>query len=331
MQHNGVFAPVPFPGHPLAIAVDDNTVYVATHRAADGTPGVSSHVYAFNQHGSLIADFRVKGQDDPIQGVSGLAVDGDGLLYVVDQSPFRVITLDPRTSQQELYAELPDVPLCGGGDTIQCSEASVDRPAAPINCAFDMHGNLYVGDLQQALIWRIPPGGGDAEVWFTWNEWDSIFGPNTVRFLDEHTMLVAVSAYKLMNPSELPTARGRLYTITIDEAGNPQEPELFWEGTQDGDTPDGFAVSEQGNVYVALAVGNQVLVLGPDGREIKHVGNDPFQREIPFNLPGSVAFFKNRLLVTNQVFLGGPLDQQVVFSMPVYERGKELYRPVIGS
>lgn len=327
-----LFAVVPFPGHPLGIAVDDGTIYVATHRQADGAPGVASHIYAYNRYGDTIADWTIEGQTDPIQGLSGLALDAEGVLYVVDQSPSRVITLNPRTGEQHPYAELPDVPLCG--DTTpdgSCSAAGTDRPAAGINLVFGPDGHLYIGDLQQALIWRVPPGGGTGEVWYTSRTWDSLFGPNTVRFINENTLLVAESAHGLLDPADLPTAKGRLYTMDILPDGSPGTPELFWEGTRDGDTPDGFAISENGNVYVALAVGNQVLMLDRHGREIKRFGNHPFPQEIPFDLPGGVAFFDNCLLVTNQVFLGGPLDHQVVFSLPTYERGRELFRPEIGS
>jgi sugar lactone lactonase YvrE len=328
--HTEVFATVPFPGHPLGIVADGDTLYVGTHRTATGEPGVPSHVYAYNRHGEITQDWTIEGQTETGQGITGIALDHDGVLYIVDQAPSRVITLDPRTGKQRLYAELPDVPLCEGEPDGACSAAATDRPAQPINLCFDAEGNLYVGDLTQAAIWKIPNGGGSAEVWYTASDLDSLFGPNSVAFLDHgRTLLFADSAHGLLDPANLPTAKGRLYTLAINPDGTPGERKLFWEGTRDGDTPDGFTIGASGNVYVALAVGNQLLALNPQGEEIVRVpdARHADKLDVPYNLPGGVTFWGKRLMVTNQVFLGGPASSQVIFSLNVHEQGKAPYRP----
>jgi len=328
-----VFASVPSPGHPLGIATaDDGTVYVGTHQAA-GEPNVPSKVFAFDQHGKVVQEWQIDGQAENGQGITGIALDADGVLYIADQTPARVVTLDPRTGEQKVYAELPDVELCSaGGQPGACSEAATDRPSQPINLAFGPDGNLYVGDLTQAAIWRISPGGGSAEVWYTAADLDSLFGPNTVKFLDRgRTLLFADSATGLQDPANLPTAKGRLIKLTVNEDGSPSERETFWEAQGDGETPDGFAVGESGTVYVALAVANTLAVISPDGAEITRVPLTPEQnaeRKVPFDLPGGVSFFGRKVLVTNQVFLGGD-GKPVVFSIDVHEGGKALFRPHI--
>lgn len=324
-----VFAEVPFPGHPLGIAVDGRTVYVGTHHDISGQPGVPSHVYAYTVHGEITADWTIEGQAASGQGIAGMALDHDGRLFIVDQAPARIIVLDPKTGGQELYAEIPDVPLCGGGAPDGgCSAAGTDRPAQPINLCFGASGDLFVGDLTQAAIWRVPPGGGSAEVWYTHPDLDSLFGPNTVRFLNSRTLLFADSAYGLLDGADLPTAKGRLYTLEIGPDGKPGRRKLFWEGTAAGETPDGFAIGQSGNVYIAAAVANLLLILGPDGREISRIPTSQKQ-DVAFDLPGGVAFLDSQLLVTNQAFLGGPQSHQVVFTINVHERGKRLYRPRI--
>lgn len=330
--HAEVFSEVPFPGHPLGIAVDRGTVYVGTHRTAAGEPDVPSHIYAYDCNGEITADFTIEGQAEAGQGIAGIALDHDGVLYIVDQAPSRIIRLDPRTGEQSLYAELPDLPLCSGEPDGSCTLSKTDRPAQPINLCFDPEGNLYVGDLTQAAIWRVPNGGGTAEVWYTAADLESLFGPNTVRFLDHgKTMLFSQSAHQLLDPDKLATARGRLYTLKVGRDGRPGRRELFWEGGP-GETPDGFAVSRSGNVYVALAVADTLLVLGPDGREITRIPATPDRnenRQVPFDLPGGVAFYGDDILVTNQAFLGGPATHQVILSVAVHERGKRLFRPRI--
>lgn len=328
--HADVFSEVPFPGHPLGIAVDRDTVYVGTHRTATGQPGVPSHIFAYDCHGEVTADFTIQGQAETGQGIAGIALDHDGVLYIVDQAPSRIITLDPRTGEQSLYAELPDVPVCSGMPDGTCTLSKTDRPAQPINLCFDPEGNLYVGDLTQAAIWRVPNGGGNAEVWYTAADLESLFGPNTAHFLDHgKTVLFSQSAHGLLDPDKLATASGRLYTLEVGRDGKPGRRKLFWEGGP-GDTPDGFAVGRSGNVYVALAVANTLLVLGPDGREIMRIPTTPENndnRQVPFDLPGGVAFYGEHLLITNQAFLGGPGAHQVILSIPVHERGKGQFRP----
>jgi len=327
-----VFANVPYPGHGLGIAVDRDTVYVATHHDINGGPNVASHVYAYNKHGEITGDWTIEGQAATGQGLSGVALDHDGILYLVDQAPARVITLDTATGEQDLYAEIPDAPLCAGSTPDgECTEASTDRPGQPINLAFSPDGDLYIGDLTQAAIWRVPAGGGSAEVWYTSPDLDSLFGANTVRFLTPNLLLFADSAHGLLDPNNLPTAKGRLYTLEITPDGKPGRRDLFWEGAE-GETPDGFAIGESGNVYVALAVANTLLVLSPEGQEITRVPATPEdneQMDPPFDLPGGVAFLGQHLLVTNQKFFGGPASHDVIFKINVHERGQALYRPRI--
>ncbi|WP_233520440.1 hypothetical protein [Prauserella sp. PE36] len=75
-----------------------------------------------------------------------------------------MIALDPKTGEQRTYATFHQVKsLC------------VDAPALVLvtQCAigdgvtFGKDGSMYITDVAQALIWRVPPGGGEAEVWFS--------------------------------------------------------------------------------------------------------------------------------------------------------------------
>ncbi len=111
--------------------------------------------------------------------------------------------------------------------------------------------------------------------------------------------------------------------------GTPGELEVFWEG-RPIDGPDGFAIARSGNVYVALAGANQILVLSPDGEELDRVPATPIenqQQEVPFDTPASVAFLGEHALVTNHSFFTGTEDHWVVFDVFAGEEGLPLYRP----
>lgn len=330
-----LFTKIPTPpGYPEGIVVsDDNTVYVGTHRDGTTDPTVPSRVYAYNKDGKLKKEYVIKGQTPNKQGILGMALDGKGDLYILDRDPARVIRLNPKTGQQTTYATFRDVQPCVNGQPQQnCSGESENREAFPDDLVFAPDGTLYVTDIQQALIWRIPPGGGKAEIWYTHPDLDSIFGPNGIRFADNgKTLIFAQTLHGITDPNEMFNGAGRLYKITIQPDGSPGKRTLLWEG-KIGEAPDGFAISKSGNIYMALALPGALLVLSPDGKEILRTPATPEENEklpIPYNTPANVAFFGKQVLVTNQAFLGGPPEHQVVFKVNVNEEGKKLFRPFI--
>ncbi|WP_171987736.1 SMP-30/gluconolactonase/LRE family protein [Streptomyces sp. MP131-18] len=335
-----VFAAVPYPGHPEGIAVErDGTVYVGTHQAIDGGPHSPSRVFAYDRHGRLKHTYVIRGQAPQGQGLVGMALDGEGLLYLLDRNPARVVTLDPRTGRQRSYATFADVPPCAAGRPVtNCSATSGDRPAFADDLAFAPNGTLYVTDIEQGLIWRIPPGGGAAEVWFTDPRLESVFGPNGIRFVDHgRTLMFAQSLHNVSDPEDIFEGTGRIYTLPIQPDGGPGRLGLFWEGDEPGEGIDGFAIGRSGRVYAALALPNHnsLLVLDKHGREIERISTDESAShpscqpaDIPFDAPASVAFTPGHsILVTNQAYFGGPPENQVVLRAQVGEPALPLFRP----
>lgn len=325
-----VFARIGAPGHPEGIAVDtDGTIYVGTHTGlVSGDPGPSK-VFAFTPDGELLREYTIEGQDlDDTHGILAMAFDADGVLYIADRNPGRIVTLDPATGEQDTYATFADVPPCDGEPDGACSATQADLEDFADYPVFAPDGTMYVTDLEQALIWRVPPGGGEAEVWFTDPALEGVFGPNGIQFLDDgDTLLFAQTGS--MPPGTTDAATGRLYTLPIEDDGSPGEMEPFWEGGP-VDGPDGFAIAESGNVYVALAGANQLLALSPEGEELARVPGTPVEnqlQEVPFDLPASVAFDGERVLVTNQSFFTSNPDNWAVLDVFVGETGRALFRP----
>lgn len=330
-----VLTRVPSPGQPEGIVVDtDGTIYVSTHNHGNGDADAPSKVFAFDGDGELLREYEIELQaDDEDHGILQMAFDADGLLYVLGRNPAHVFTLDPATGDQEVYGTFADVPPCAAaGEDEPCSDTVSDLAAFPDYPVFAPDGTMYVTDLEQALIFRVPPGGGEAEVWFTDARLESVFGPNGIQFLaDGETLLFAQTGS--LPPGTDDAGTGKLYTLPVADDGTPGELELFWEG-QPVDGPDGFAIAESGNIYVALAGANQVLVLSPDGEELDRVPATPLdnqQQEIPFDTPASVAFLGQRALVTNQSFFTGTEDNWAVFDVFAGEEGLPLYRPDLAA
>ncbi|WP_085910658.1 MULTISPECIES: SMP-30/gluconolactonase/LRE family protein [Pseudonocardia] len=325
-----VFAEIPAPGHPEGITVaDDGTVFVGTQQHVSEPHTGPSKIFAFDQSGELRREYVIEGQDPRHgAGIVGMAQDGDGVVYALDRYPQRVIALDPATGEQSDYATFTQVKsLC-----VQASALTlVTQCAIPDGLNFGPDGSLYVTDVAQALIWRIPPGGGEAEVWFSDPRIESVFGANGIEFVDENTIMFAQSLTGPLDGVPPRPDTSRLYTIGIEPDGSAGELELFWE-SRPADGIDGFAIAESGNVYAALAFANAVVVVSPDGREIARNPANPVENlalDVPMDDPASVAFSGDRVLVTNHtLFIGNPASW-VVYDVHAGEPGRAQFRPQV--
>ena len=333
-----VFAHVPAPGSPEPVVVAPNgTVYVGTNqfgKGSDADAHAPSRIFAFSPSGRLVRTYVLRGQPlDEDHGVQGLAQDGDGLLYVLDRSADpRVVTIDPVTGEQRRYASFADVPTCSAtGGRTGCSATANDGAAGPDYAAFGPDGTLYVTDIDQALIWRVPRGGGPAEVWFTDARLESVYGPNGIGLLaDGRTLLFVNSA---SNPRGGDPTTGRLYRLPIRPGGGPGTLSKLWE-SRPADGPDGFALGRSGRIYLALASASQMVVVAPDGHEVARFPATPVQNQampVPFDGPASVAFAGRRVLVTNQGFPETDERHWAVLDVFVGERGLPLRRPFVRS
>ena len=326
-----VFARVPSPGQPEPIAIGpDGNIYVGTNQLGKGDAADQpSRIFVFADDGRLIRSIVLRGQKlDEDHGIQGLAFDGDGLLYALDRAHDpRVVVIEPDTGRQSDYARFRDVPPCSPARTADCSATVNDAEAIPDYATFGPDGSLYVTDLEQALIWRVPPGGGRAEVWLTDASFENIFGPNGLAFLgDGRTMMLALSA---QSPAAGNPTVGRLITFPVRPDGRPGELRSFWE-SRPADGPDGFAVGRSGTIYLALAAANQLAVISARGEETARVPATPIENralEVPFDGPGSVAFLGNRLLVTNHSFLAGNSRSWAVLDVFAGEPGLALQQP----
>src|SRR4051812_36312813 len=107
-----LFAPVPAPGAPEPVVIaPDGTIYTATLNAESGDTKAPSKVFAFTPDGKLKRAYDISGQDLSAEhGITGMAMDADGALYIGSLAPPAIYRLDPRTGQQTTYATLRDVP-----------------------------------------------------------------------------------------------------------------------------------------------------------------------------------------------------------------------------
>jgi hypothetical protein len=328
-----VIALMPSPGYPaLSLVGPDGTIYVGSFEnpAGDSLP---SKVFAFAPDGHIIRSYTVPGQDLAAEhGVQVAAMDADGVLYLLDQHPARILTLDPRTGKFGYYGSFHDVPGCSAsGRTSDCSDTILDNEPEPDYGAWGTDGSLYVTDYTQGLIWRVPRGGGNAEVWFTSPVIDGgLFGPAGLVLLPDHrTLLFSTGTNGPTTIGSNPTAGG-LYKVKIAPSGKAYGLTKLWESGP-REAPDGFAVSGAGNIYLTLVgpAANQIVEVSPTGSELARYPS-PLQNatmSVPFDEPSSAQFSGQSLIVTNQSYIAGDTSHMALLDVYAGEPGQPIFVP----
>jgi SMP-30/Gluconolactonase/LRE-like region len=327
-----VFTRVGQPGQPEPIAIGpDGLVYVGTNQLGHGDADAPSKVFAYSPAGELVREYVIEGQPlDQSHGIQGLLFDEGGYLYALDRSATpRVIRIDPATGEQQDYATFRDVPPCSQNPAVQCSQTVLDGPAGPDYGTFAPDGTMFVTDIDQGLIWRVRRGGGDAEVWFSDPRLESLYGPNGIQFMSDGRTLLFVNTAS--NPAAGNSLTGRLYTLPVQADEGPGPLTQVWESLP-LDAPDGLAIARSGNVYVALAGSNQVVMLSPQFTEVARTPSSPIanqDEEIPMDGPGSIVFFGESLLVSNHSPIAGNPQSWAILDVFAGEEGLPLHYPLI--
>ncbi len=254
---------------PRGVAVDKNgTVYVTdtgnnrirkitadgtvTTLAGSGAPGVGGGGLADGPGAQ--AQFR-----EPI----GIAVDGDGNVYVADSGNNRIrkITPDGRVST------LAGSGSPGAGDFADGPGASA-RFNAPRGIAVDTAGNIYVADTLNQRIRKITPDGVVSTLAGAGDQGTADGSTSTARFSNPDGIAVDGSG----NIYVTDNASFRVREVTaggavIDVAGNAREG--FTDGSPESaqfDFPAGVALDRAGNLYVADAQNNRIRKILPFSR-----------------------------------------------------------------
>lgn len=300
---------IPEPGQPEGLAIRDGLVYVGTHTSLVNAHRIEpSKIFVYDLDAQPVRSFTVEGQNlSAAHGVLGMTFDGEGRLYVADRNPPRILRFDLTTDPpvQQTYATIPILPSCGALTPEPCSPTLLDQAPFPDDIAFDAAGNLYVTDLEAATIYRVAPGGGEAEIWFQDARLDGVFGPNGISVgPDGQTLYFALS----LSQDAATAGLGLIYTLPLVDDPGPDDLEIFHAfGPADG--PDGIRFGASGRLYAALAGTNGVAILEPDGTEFMRFPATPVDnnlQEVPYDLPASVRFDgRGSLLVANQSFFLG--------------------------
>jgi gluconolactonase len=245
--------------HPEGIAIaPEGTVFAG---------GESGQIYAIDAGGTLKEIANTGGF------ALGIALDGDGRLYVCDDGRSSVLRVERSTGEVEEFAS-----GLGG--------RSMHTPNWP---AFDERGNLYVSDsggwnAADGLIWVIRPGRRL-----------EIFSDEAVDF--PNGLAVSPDGSRLYVAESTP---GKLVEIPINDDGSAGPRRVLCElGLV---VPDGVAVAGDGSIVVACYRPDAILRWSA-GDGIDVLASDP--QGTVLNAPTNIAFTGDELDVAILPNLGG--------------------------
>jgi len=329
-----VLALVGKPGFPARAYVAPNRrIYEGTYANPLGGHQ-RSRVREYTGNGTLLRSWSVPGQNlSGGQGVQVASSDARERLVLLDRDPARALLLDPRRNTHKFrrYARFPDLAPCQPGTTgPDCSPTLGDEPPVPNYAAWGRDGALYVTDYLQAVIWRVPPGGGEPRVWLGDPRLDgSEFGTTGIVLAPDHRTLLVMQQSSAGGADGNPTT-GKLFEVRIRRHHRPGELQPIWE-SQPVDGPDGFAIARSGRIYAALTGSNQIAVIGRDGSDVERFPETPQSGDngspVPFDSPSSVMFKGTRLMVANQAFFSGDPAHQAILDLEAGERGVPEFIP----
>lgn len=268
--------PVIDQGHPMGVAVRNETAYAATgmwvgsdfldNRPPTRGGAVYSYPLAGAPHAQPAITWRLQ---DPTDEQMGLDVTRDAVYTVAWD---KVLRFDRRTGAQETYATLPDLPSCTtAGLPCQPADSPPREDRRPMGSGLSLapDGTVYVADLFQGTIWRVPPGppGRTAERWFQDERLGGqVFGGagGMVVAPDGRSLFLAMdddSRIYRLSLTDKPTAANLKEVFAF---GSGRRPSCSFTPGADCPYPEDLAFGASGRLYVVLSGVQAVSVLRND-------------------------------------------------------------------
>jgi sugar lactone lactonase YvrE len=176
-------------------------------------------------------------------GVAGLAVDAPGNVYVA------AATLNPANSGVYKISRSGSITRLPGTGAV----------TFPNGVTLDKRGNVYVTDTIGGSVWRVPPRGGSAELWF---QSPLLLGTGAFNFgfpLGANGIAYRQNTIVVGN-----TEGARLVSIPINPDGSAGSATVLAEGPALL-AVDGIAFDVHGNLWAAVIAQSTIVSVSPSG------------------------------------------------------------------
>jgi sugar lactone lactonase YvrE len=268
--------------NPEGLTVDaQGNLYVTTF-APTAPAGQLGRLFVFNAQGQLLRQLSVAGSSSALLGLGFHPQTGD--LLVIDFGNAKVLKVNPSNGNSSVFA-------------------TVTGSAGLNALTFDEHGNVYISDSFQGIIWKTGPAGGPAVAWVTSALLTTTgvpgFGANGVGFNKAFSSLFVAN-----------TGNDTIVEIPVS-GGAPGAPAVL---TNSINGADGLILDSDDNIWVAANQSDEIVVIDKTGKVIAKLGDfdgiDKQGAPVGLLFPASPAQFGGWLYVTNLSLdlrhVGGP-------------------------
>jgi len=247
-----------------------------------GAVNTPSQLFTFRPDGKRINQVTIQGASPHVLGLAFNPVTGD--LIVLDFGAGKALKVDPATGHSSLFmtASTPGVP--------DPKTPGTDPAASGLNAlTFDRHGNAYISDSFQGIIWTVGPQGGTGpqKLGKIWIESPTLtttgfppFGANGIEFNNEGTIAYVAN-----------TGNAQIVQIPVNPNGTAGQPKVLCNSISGA---DGIAIDKDDNIWVASNQADEMVVINKTGKVIAKLGDFQGVDEdgVPHGLlfPASPAF-----------------------------------------
>jgi len=233
-------------------------------------------LFIFDRQGHLQRQVAIEGSSP---NLLGLHLRASGKLLVADFGKGQVLEVDPSNAASPLPSRV-------------FLTVPVDPATTSLNdITEDAHGNVYVSDSFNGVIWKTGPGGGIAASFASSDLLKTTgvppFGANGLRFDRAGSALFVANT-------------GNDTVVKVPASGGDGTATVFVNGINGA---DGLEIDDDGNLWVVANQADEIVVLDPTAKTIAKLGDfgGAIRKGAPEGLlfPASLRFSRGSLFVTN--------------------------------
>jgi len=277
----------------LTVGPDGNVFVTTFGFNSQGSVTGNSELFVFRPNGSLLREVPIQNSTSHTLGLGFNPITGD--LIILDFGAGTALKVDPKTGHSSLFMTasttgIPDPKTPG-----------TDPAMSGLNAlTFDSHGNVYISDSFQGIIWKTGPAGGTGSqrLGTIWVQDAGLtttgippFGANGIQFNNAGTTVFVAN-----------TGNDQIIQIPVNLNGSAGKPTVFVNSINGA---DGIIIDKNDNIWAVANQADEIVVIDRTGKVIAKLGdfNGVDDDGVPHGLlfPASLAFSLDgkTLYVTN--------------------------------